>query len=218
MPRSSALTSAASSTLGNKHVQMNITRREGRCKRATNILVTLYALLAVPTLLCSQTFTENLTRIRAGEGMVTLHQDEEITALVNGQISYAAGRNSTPTRTLRNYRVFPVDSTVVADSTAAWTDPAVLTGRRVRMNGFRIQLYAGSDNRKSKAEAYRIAASARAFFTDLPVYTHFVSPRWVCHVGDFKTREEASEMLAQIRQTGAFGEAFIVKTKIIAIQ
>lgn len=183
---------------------------------ATHILFIIYYILCVPALLGAQTFTENLTRIRAGEGMVTLHQDEEINALVNGLISYAPGRATATKRVTKPLRALTADTISVADS-SAWADTPILTGRRVRMNGYRIQIYAGGDNRKSKAEAYAAAAAIRNYFDDVSVYTHFISPRWVCRIGDYKTREEAAQMLSNIRQTGAFREAFIVKTKITAL-
>ncbi len=163
----------------------------------------------------AQTFTEYLTRIRAGEATVSLHQDEEINALVNGLVSYAPGRAAATKRVPRQLTALAPDTTAVADS--SFSDIPLLTGRRVRMNGYRIQIYAGGDNRKSKAEAYAAAAAIRNYFDDVSVYTNFISPRWVCRIGDFKTREEAAQMLSNIRQTGAFREAFIVKTKIIAL-
>ena len=188
----------------------------GSHKATTHILFIIYYILCAPALLEAQTFTEHLTRIRAGGGMVTLHQDDEINALVNGLISYAPGRTTATKRVAKPLRVLTTDTISVADS-SAWADTPILTGRRVRMNGYRIQIYAGSDTRKSKAEAYAAAASIRNYFDDITVYTHFISPRWVCRIGDFKTREEAAQMLSSIKQTGAFREAFIVKTKITAL-
>ena len=183
---------------------------------AAHLLFFIYCIMLQPSPAGAQTFTEYLTRIRAGEATVSLHQDEEIDALVNGLVSYAPGRTTAPKRTVRSLAALAADTVAVADS-SAWTDLPLLTGRRVRMNGYRIQIYAGGDNRKSKAEAYAAAAAIRNYFDDVTVYTNFISPRWVCRIGDFKTREEAAQMLSSIRQTGAFREAFIVKTKIIAL-
>ena len=82
------------------------------------------------------------------------------------------------------------------------------------MNGYRIQVYAGGNNRQSKSEAYRMANLVRSTFSDVQVYTHFISPRWICRVGDFKTYEEANDLLKRMRQTQKFREASIVKSKI----
>ena len=150
-----------------------------------------------------QNFTEHLTRQVAGEGTVTLSQDAEITALVNGTVTY-----STP-RVQRQ-----PDSTAVAHNDLAHKSPT-LTGHRTQSTGYRIQIYAGGNNRQSKAEAYRMASLARTYCEGINVYTHFISPRWICRVGDFKTREEAAEQLRKMRLTQQFSEASIVRSKII---
>ena len=85
----------------------------------------------------------------------------------------------------------------------------------MKVNGYRIQVYAGGNNRQSKLEAYRMASLVRSNFEDVSVYTHFISPRWICRVGDFRTYEEANELLRRMRQTQKFREASIVKSKII---
>ena len=104
------------------------------------------------------------------------------------------------------------------DSTAV-NDTIVFTPtRRVRTVGYRIQVYAGGNNRNAKSEAYRMANQVHSEFPDLSVYTHFISPRWICRVGDFRTNEEARTMLRKMRQTQKFREASIVKSQIIVYQ
>lgn len=149
-----------------------------------------------------QTFTEHLTRRVAGEGTVTLHQDAEIDALVN-----------TSTGAAPSYRP-SLTTTPSTDSVSVAASEQLTTGRRTQAVGYRIQVYAGGNNRQSKNEAYYMASLVRSNFSELPVYTGFISPRWVCRAGDFKTREEATEQLRKMRATQQFGEASIVKSKI----
>lgn len=153
-----------------------------------------------------RTFTQHLTLSEIGAGEVTLQQDAEIDALVNGQ-TLPASRPNVPANPALSANGLSVDSAMIAQDVQA-------TGRRARVSGYRIQVYAGGNNRQSKAEAQRMANTVRSYFADVPVYTHFVSPRWICRVGDFKTYEEANELLRQMRQTSQFKEASIVKTKI----
>ena len=54
----------------------------------------------------------------------------------------------------------------------------------------------------------------KSLFMDLSVYTHFSSPHWICRVGDFRTYEEANEVFRQLKETGRFSEAVIVKSKV----
>ena len=139
-----------------------------------------------------------------------LHQDSEIETLVNGFITYANA--VAPRHQIHRQQT---DSLLAVDDNSSQFTP--VQGRRMRMNGFRIQVYAGGNNRQAKTEAYRMANLVRSTFDELSVYTSFISPRWTCRVGDFKTREEAAEMLTRMRQTQKFREASIVKSQIIAI-
>ncbi len=156
-----------------------------------------------------QTFTEHLTRRNAGEGTVVLHQDAELTALVNGK-TRAPGQATTPTA---DANTTAAASAGTATETAAGTNGAAT--HRLRTNGYRIQVYAGGNDRRSKAEAYHMANLVRSDFPEVAVYTHFISPRWICRVGDFKSYEEATDMLRRMRQTQKFREASIVKSKIV---
>lgn len=153
-----------------------------------------------------ETFTQHLTRYVAGEGTVVLHQDAEIEALVNNPSKHAS-----------QHRFTPIGKSAAAIDSTATADPSkhITSGHRAHVIGYRIQVYAGGNNRQSKAEAHRMASLVRASFSDLPVYTSFKSPRWVCQAGDFKTREEAHEQLQKMRATQQFGEASIVKSKIV---
>lgn len=80
--------------------------------------------------------------------------------------------------------------------------------------GYRIQVYAGNNTRKSKNEAYSVASRVKDRFPDLTVYTSFNLPRWLCRAGDFRSMEEADAMMRQLRATGVFKEVSIVKDQI----
>ena len=151
----------------------------------------------------TQPFTERLQKAVSGQGTVRLHQDADIVALVNG----TARRSVTTTRSL-------LTST---DSLLSANDSLLMgAGRKVRMNGYRVQAYAGGNSRDAKRRAYQVDALVRKLFPEQPVYTRFISPRWICHVGDFKTRAEALRLLKDMRRTGKFSEAITVRCKINA--
>jgi hypothetical protein len=54
----------------------------------------------------------------------------------------------------------------------------------------------------------------RAEFPDLPVYTYFQPPRWLCRVGDFRSIEEADAAMRKLKGSGAFKEVSIVREQI----
>lgn len=152
-------------------------------------------------------FTEQLQQNVDGQGVVVLHQSPAITDLVNGGSVVA-----TPTKVQGNQAAAaPSALTQAEDSTNV---EVRTTGQRVRANGFRIQVYSGGNSRQSKAEAQRMGARVKSSFGGLNVYTHFVSPHWICRVGDFKTYEEANEVFLQLKNTAGFREATIVKSKV----
>lgn len=150
-----------------------------------------------------QKFIDRLVNPVAGQGTVRVVQDDEITRLVNGTLPEA------------------VPGTFAGQDVAAPAEDgtqeeagAKKTVRMMKANGYRIQVYAGGNSREARQEAQRMAAKVKSYFSDMPTYTHFQSPRWICRVGDFRTYEEASQALRELRETQQFDEALIVKSVI----
>lgn len=160
--------------------------------------------LSAVTLSAQQTFTDKLQQAVESAGRIILHQANSITDLVNG----TKKSGTTPGQ---RRQVDDSTSLRFPDSTAV---DSLSLGIKVRINGYRIQVYFGDNSRKGKTEARAAGLRFRNYFPQLPVYVSFVSPHWKCQAGDFRTMEEASEVLRQIREMGIFREAVIVKSKI----
>ena len=58
--------------------------------------------------------------------------------------------------------------------TVAPVDSSLLT--KVRINGFRVQLYSGGNSRMDKMRAQSMAQTAKGMFSQSSVYTQFISP------------------------------------------
>ena len=82
--------------------------------------------------------------------------------------------------------------------------------KTLKARGFRIQVYAGNNSRVARNEAQRIADKVKETFPEMPVYTYFQPPRWLCRVGDFKSIEEAHVAMRKLKGSGEFKEAAIV--------
>jgi len=106
--------------------------------------------------------------------------------------------------------------TACVQTPVAPVDSSLLT--KVRINGFRVQLYSGGNSRMDKMRAQSMAQTAKGLFTQSSVYTQFISPHWVCRMGDFQTHEAALMQLREVRATGCFPEAVIVRCKVNAWQ
>lgn len=167
-------------------------------------------LLACMPMLAQQRYTDLLHRPVQGQGRITLYQSERIAALVNGTASTAAPVHTTPTAPAAGTHA----QRTAPDSTDTVTPVARPTGPKMRVNGYRIQVYSGDNSRKGKNEAAAMGRRVRGMFPELTVYTHFASPHWICRVGDFRTYEEASEYFRQMRESGMFAEAVIVRCKV----
>jgi hypothetical protein len=82
--------------------------------------------------------------------------------------------------------------------------------------GYRIRVFSGNQQTRSKNRCYSIQSYINQEMPELPTYVAFKTPNWRVSVGDFRTSEEASSMLAQLRKAfpGYAKDMFIVKEKI----
>ncbi len=169
--------------------------------------------MSVGSASAQESFTDRLQKQVSDQGIVVLHHDAEIDALVNGTAyntpSTSNRQDIDPTIT----KIIPDNHTAGNETTSA--SPSL--GKRVRMDGYRVQVYVGGNSRDAKYKAQQMEGRVRSYFPDTDIYTRFVSPRWVCHIGDFKTREEAVEFLSELRGKGGFSDAIVVKCKINAL-
>ena len=91
------------------------------------------------------------------------------------------------------------------------TRKKVLKGYKV--NGYRVQVYAGGNSRDSRMKAEKTGREINSLFPGEPVYVHFYSPRWICRMGNYRTYEEAHQILNAVKKMG-YQSAIIVKGKI----
>ena len=154
------------------------------------------------------TFTEQLQQSKAGEGKVTITQDKSIDQLVNTPTTSAPSHSVSPSQTVTtptpNYDMTP-------DTTSLDPRKKVMKGQKA--NGFRVQVFAGGNSRNDRLRAERTGEEMKTLFPYEPVYVHFYSPRWVCRIGNYRTYEEAHEVLNKVKQLG-YMSAVIVKGKI----
>ena len=161
-------------------------------------------------------YTEQLQKTEEGQGTVTIHQSKAITDLVNGVTKSVVSQQKTtqPKQQVDTTKATAQETKQREDSTL--TNLQITTGKKVRVNGYRIQVYLGGNSRQAKYEAQQMGRRVKSYIGDLAVYTHFISPHWICRVGDFRTYEEANEVFQQLKQTNNFSEAVIVKSKVYA--
>ena len=177
--------------------------------------------IGVATHAGAQTFTQRIQQQKSGQGTVTISQDEQIDQLVNSENLMpgkpVAGANSSSTTTTNAAK--PSTNAAKPNGTTAQPDDEteVDTSKKVmrgtKVSGYRVQAFAGGNSRKDRQQAEQIGNNIKAHFGNVPVYVHFYSPRWICRVGNYRTYEEAHQMLVSLKNLG-YTQASIVKGKI----
>ena len=167
----------------------------------------------------AQTFTQRIQeKGRAGEGTVTVTHSKAIDDLVNkaSEPQQPAQPKTEPAAPVpKKPEAESKQQEQVRDTIAVQQIDAnrkVMTNG-YKVDGFRVQAFAGGNQRKDRQKAEQIGNTIKTAYPAVPIYVHFYSPRWICRVGNYRTYEEASEMLKNIRALGITG-ASIVKGKI----
>ena len=176
----------------------------------------------------AQTFTQRLQKQpTAGQGSVTIHQSEAIDQLVNTAVLTTKPTTTTAPTPVTKPSTTSATSSASQTNKISTTNPANTSTTIVaapdtmpkmarnghKITGYRVQAFAGGNSRKDRQQAEQTRNSIKSHYPNVPVYVHFYSPRWICRVGNYRTYEEAHQMLISLRELG-FDQATIVKGKI----
>ena len=85
---------------------------------------------------------------------------------------------------------------------------------RVQGTKREVSVFTGGNSRADKQKAIQMGRKCREKFAELAVYPSFEAPRWVTHVGDFKTRQEAQKYVTKIRRAHFTYEVRIVASEV----
>ena len=196
--------------------------------RPYRVFLPFYLLTFLPLTASAQsTFTERLQERKTGEGKITVTQDKSIDELVNKPATAIATTprtnttqpsantqprtNNTTTGEKKEELVTTPTETVTPDTTSL--DPRKKVMKGYKVNGYRVQVFAGGNSRNDRMKAERAGEEIKSLFPTEPVYVHFYSPRWLCRMGNYRTYEEAYEVLRSVKKLG-YNSAIIVKGKI----
>lgn len=131
---------------------------------------------------------QELNTVVPGKGRVMVYEDESI--------SHILGRSMAPPRTVYTN----------AEGTVQYH----------KMRGFKIQAFSGNNQRTSKNEANRKQRLINNAYPDQETVVLFDSPFWRLRVGNFTSRDEAGEVMQELRRTfPSFGkEMYIVVDEV----
>lgn len=195
-------------------------------KKLTLILLAVFAITL--SAMAQTPFTQHVRTQRAGEGKVRIIQDSIIEKVVNQPMTGKTAKPGKTTGKTDKTTTKPKDDTATHHDNAAAkhdhtehenaddneTNKHAGSAKTTTMTAYRIQIFSGSNSHQDKQKAYDLAAKCKEKFPELSVYTKFVSPRWVCRVGDFKNLADAQNYASKIRAAHFTREVRIVKTTI----
>ncbi len=182
------------------------------------------------------TYTDKLRKAEAGKGTVTVVQSQEIENAVNGTPAAGkkqdtankanAGSKGNAQKTASDNKATSHNAAHNKENTASHKPATTTTGNketkthnyvsrtRHKARGYRICIFTGGNTRADKQKAIAAGQKCRAKFSELAAYPSFEAPRWVTHVGDFKTREEAQKYVTKIRRAHISYEVRIVASEV----
>lgn len=155
------------------------------------------------SVIAQEKFTDHLRKSVPGKGTVVLHHDALLDALLNASGGHADNGLSVAG-----------DAELTGEVGGSASENSRGGQAKITTNGYRIQVYSGGNSRAARESAIRVGHKVKTYFSDMAVYTQFRSPRWLCRVGDFKTYEEAAEILHKMKETKQFNDAIIVRSTI----
>lgn len=168
------------------------------------------------TIASAQSFTERLQKKGRNQATVTINHDATIDELVNGQAWKLVAKPkpaqqaaaSTPSATGKQ-----TGATAAAESDSESDYATVSRPKVYKTVGYRVQVFAGGNSRADRQKAQNTGNTIKINFPEESVYVNFFSPRWICRVGNYRSYEEAHQMLLAVKQLG-YEQATIVKGKI----
>lgn len=171
----------------------------------------------------AQSYTERIQQKQTGKGSVTIQQSKEIDDLVNDPTATGvqSGTQKPAGTQKQNGTQKPTTNgqqqpSTVQQSTTGEQETTVVTDQPTatrKVTGYRVQAFAGGNSRKDRQTAEQISHNIKSQFPNISVYVHFYSPRWICRVGNFRTYEEAHQMMVRLQNMG-YKQATVVKGKI----
>ena len=150
----------------------------------------------------NKSITDDLNTTKAGQGKVVIYQDDGIKKMVGSKVRNSAQTSGTT----------DVESqlSVVSDNNSTKTF--------VKAKGYRIQVYSGSDQKRSKNEAQYRKDAVQSAYPNMDATISYASPVWRVRVGNFKTHEQAQQALSEMKdKLPSFGREMRIVEDVIKV-
>ena len=131
----------------------------------------------------SRSIIDDLNTTKGGQGKIVIYQDEGIRNLIGTNMIASVAANPA----------------AVASQLSTTSDGTDAPKNFIRAKGYRIQVYSGSDQKVAKNEANSRKGAIQSSFPNMEVTLSYNSPVWRVRAGNFKTQEQASQALSELK-------------------
>ncbi|WP_170120057.1 SPOR domain-containing protein [Dysgonomonas alginatilytica] len=153
----------------------------------------------------SRSIVDDLNTPKAGQGKIVIYQDEGLKNLVGANMISSIASN---TNTVSNQLATSTDGEATTDAPKNF----------IRAKGYRIQVYSGSDQKVARNEANSRKGAIQSSFPNMEVTVSYNSPVWRVRAGNFKTQEQASQALSEMKaKFPGFGREMRIVDDVIKI-
>jgi|SRR5690606_3437512 len=90
--------------------------------------------------------------------------------------------------------------------------PNKTSGKRVKVRGFRVQIFSGSN----RNDAYAVQSKFQSSYKDIGSYVTYDEPNYRVKVGDFRSRAEATNFMRELRSQ--YSNVFVFTEEIWAYE
>ncbi len=122
-----------------------------------------------------------------------LKAQNHVATIADYMQSVTAGRVTIHQPQTLNQRISPANGDTTNTATHRYK-----SGKNIV--GYRIQVFSDRNQRTAKGEALSKEKNIKENFPDMGTYITYDAPSWRLRVGDFRTRDEASLRLSELRK------------------
>lgn len=154
------------------------------------------------------TVVDDLNKEKSGQGNVNVYQDEAIKNLIGTK---GAVQKQDSTASSQTNKTSSSSSALSQSVQTSGTE-----GRKARV--YRIQVFSGNDQRKSKNEASYKRDLIKSRFPQLSANVAYNAPVWRVRVGSFLNRHDAEQALKELRASfPSFGREMYVVQEVMRV-
>ena len=187
-------------------------RTQSICQRGRWLMCAIAGLfLLMPTLLEAQTFTKRIQQPHKNGGKLTIVEKSKIDSIVDNTTTTVTPSKVAEKKEFKAEAKDTITQKTELSENDKTEDNSTTKGA---ITVYRIQIYTGGNTRQSKARAEEIKQQCKAAFPELNVYVRFISPHWVCRVGNFRSKQTAQRYVQQIKSKRISYETRILTSTI----